>query len=182
MFEAKALVAVVMPALATSISAISSIAVLQMQRLTNRDEKVKAVWLSRGSNGPVITPTSVERPNKQCAICGAELWELRCDFATTKCIEIGKAVGASSPSISINGVIVFDADDSDAITKCIAATRLKNGDIVSVSDLDGEDGIVTVILRAEEPFGARCLHRRQFVAAPAYDPADWDDSDVELVD
>jgi ubiquitin-like 1-activating enzyme E1 B len=182
MFEAKSLVAVVEPALATTNSAISSVAVLQMAQIIEGTLAAKAVWLSHDLKGPRLTPTSLEKQNPACNICGSGLWEVRCDFERTLVRAIGEAVGAKSPSISLGGLIVFDSDDEEAASRRVCQTRLRHGDIVCVTDLDGDDAIVNVILIAGDEFCASLVHAPVAVAVRQYNPDDWEDSGVEVVE
>jgi ubiquitin-like 1-activating enzyme E1 B len=89
MFDVKGLVAVVAPALATTNSIISGIAVTQMIRIINGEVNVRSVWLVHERLGPRLTSNVLEKPNAFCPVCGCELWEVICIFQETRLSNIG---------------------------------------------------------------------------------------------
>lgn len=182
MFEAKGLVSVVEPALATTNSALSGVAVEQMRRMLKGDESVKSVWLSSDLKGPKLTATFPEKPNLSCPNCGHDVWEVHCDYTKTRCSEIAKATGVSAPSISKGGTIIFDADDEDN-DKLIADAGVKDGDLLTISDLDGDDdAVITVVVRHAAENTAELLRKVVKPKVPKFDPKDWEGSDVEIID
>lgn len=180
MFYAKGLVAVVEPALATTNSVISSIAVLQMQRMFTGDAGVKAVWMTHNPRGPKLSPTSLEMPKMTCPICGHDFWEISCDFANTKCSEIGKAVGASAPSVSKGASIIYDADD-ESHDPLLSSAGVVNGDILVVTDLDGDDETVNVMVLSSDTPSAEIIRKVVKPKADRNNSSDYDDSDVEII-
>ena len=176
MFDAKGLVSVVEPALATTNSTISGIAVLQMKRMCDlfhfnendnlfyfvNDEtsikSIKSVWMSHDSNGPRLTSVTLDKLNPSCTVCGAELFYIYCDFQTTKLGKIGVSANAITPSIVKNGKIIFDAEDlePDEIEhsgKTLSDADISNGDIIYVTDLDAnEEELKVVVLNQSDGF------------------------------
>ena len=72
MFENKGLVAVVVPALATTNAIISGVAVAQMKQML-AGNKPKSVWMSHTSLGPKLTSVSLDAPSKTCSMCSLEM-------------------------------------------------------------------------------------------------------------
>ncbi|KAH0792660.1 ubiquitin-like 1-activating enzyme E1 B [Histomonas meleagridis] len=148
MFDAKGLVSVVEPSLSTTNSIISGISVMQMERMLNlsSNNNVKAVWLSHDLNGPRLTPTELEKPNPKCPVCGVEFWKVSCNFAETKCSDIGKFIGAKEPSIVYNGSIIFDPDYPDVDKFLCEVNNLGNVAVLSICDLAEDEKNINVLV------------------------------------
>ena len=155
MFDAKSLVSVVEPALATTNSTISAIAVLLMDRML-KGENVKSVWMAHDSKGPRLSPANLSPPNPKCPVCGIELYKVTCNFLSNYVSEIGKAVGASAPSIIQGKKIIYDADD-DSGEKTVKDAGIVDGDIIFVSDLDGDDSLIGVIVKSGDKLNVEHL-------------------------
>ena len=182
MFEAKGMVSVVEPALATTNSALSGIAVEQMRRMLAGDETVKSVWLASDLKGPKLTATYPEKPNMSCPNCGHDVWEVHCDYTKTRCSELAKATGVEAPSISRGGTIIFDVDD-EGNDKLLADVGMKDGDVLVITDLDGDDdSLITVVVRHAPESSAELLRKVVKPKVPKYNPKDWEGSDVEVID
>lgn len=199
MFDAKGLVSVVEPALATTNSAISGVAVIQMERMlryatsqkTNEQleiefKSIKSVWMAHDSNGPSLSPASLDKPNPNCPVCGSELFVVNCDFNDTKIGKIGKDVGASAPSIVKGEKIVYDAEDDDnnVLGKTLAEEGLVDGDILFVTDLDADDDkLITVIVRHASDYDLkkiRSAEKKKVVASESTTSSDEYSDIIEI--
>ncbi|OHS96105.1 hypothetical protein TRFO_37745 [Tritrichomonas foetus] len=187
MFDAKGLVSVVEPALATTNSVISGIAVLQMDRMIKAaiqnqsndatyqgknpvTSSVKSVWMAHDNKGPRLSPASLAPPNRDCAICGVELYRVCCPFSQTMLARVGQEVGASAPSIVKDGKIIYDADDDN--DRSLEEAGIVDGDILLVADLDGDDDkMKTVVVRAAGEYSIehlRSVEKKEVKASSDY--------------
>lgn len=164
MFDAKGLVSVVEPSLATTNSVISGISVAQMKRmLLNRNDwaNVKSVWMSHDINGPRLTPTMLEAPNPKCAVCGLETWNIKCNFNETRCSEIGSLINVSSPSIVFNGKIIYDPDYPEEDKILCKIENIGHSGIFVISDLDNDESNKNVVIIHSERKEVVCIKEKQ---------------------
>lgn len=195
MFDAKGLVSVVEPALATTNSTISGIAIVQMERMlryatsqhsgeeNNADYKlIKSVWMAHDPNGPRLSPASLDKPNPKCPVCGVDLYIIKCDFKETNFGKIASSVGVTAPSIVRGQNIVYDADDDDGGSggKTLAENGASDGDILIISDLDGDDTLITVIVREGTGFEIqkqRIVEKKK-ISLSSDSSSSYEDSDI----
>lgn len=146
MFDAKALVAVVEPALATTNSIVGGASVKIMKDVL-AGRRANALWMAHTALGPRLTPTAPEKPVPGCSVCGTEVWEVDADFATTNISEVGKSVGIPMPSIVYQGSILFDFEDGGDRT--LEQCKLSQACVLRVTDIDGEIPERVVVVRNE---------------------------------
>jgi len=139
MFEAKGLVSVVEPSLATTNSIISSVAVKQMKNIIS-DVNVKSVWLSKDLRGPRLTPTSLEPLNPKCPVCGNDFWELVCDYETTKLSDICNYLNLDSPTILYGKRVIYDYEDGNDRT--LSDVGIIGSSIVNIIDSDSTKNLL----------------------------------------
>ena len=177
MFENKGLVAVVVPALATTNSIISGIAVVQMKQVLS-GQIPKAVWMSHTFLGPKLTPVSLDPTSKKCPMCSLELWEVDCDYSKTTVGNVGKQIGAESPIICYGSRIVFDEEDTD--DRILSNCNIPDSVILIVEDNENTDFKATVILtNSKEERCEKIKNSTAVVEKPTYEN---DYSDVELIE
>lgn len=148
MFDAKALVAVVEPALATTNSIVGGASVRIMKDIL-QGKAAKSVWMAHTALGPRLSPTAPENPVPGCPVCGTEVWEADVDYGT-QLLELGKAVGVPMPSVVYQGSILFDFEDGGE--RALGQCQLPPAAALRVSDIDGELPERIVIVRdSKEP-------------------------------
>ena len=163
MFDAKGLVSVVEPSLATTNSVISGISVAQMMRMLNNKNNwmnVKSVWMSHDTKGPRLTPTMLEPTNPKCPVCGLETWNVNCNFNETRCSEIGTLIGVSSPSIVFNNNIIYDPDYPEVDKMLCKIENLGNSGIFVISDMDSDESYNVVVIHLEIK-SSKCIKEKQ---------------------
>ena len=189
MFEAKGTVAVVEPALATTNSAISAASVWQMREMLKLPQtikndpsnqsikKIRGVWLSNGKYGPKVTSVLLDRCNDHCPTCGRDFYNVSCDFSSEKLATIAHQLGIESPSIVLNGKIIYDADGNTDPT--LEEAGINNGDILNVDDLDSNDLPKNIVVWNGEP-QIVCVHKVTPVKPKEVTFSDY--SDIDVVD
>ncbi|EAY06701.1 hypothetical protein TVAG_211530 [Trichomonas vaginalis G3] len=180
MFENKGLVAVVVPALATTNSIISGIAVQQMKQMfTENKLNVKSVWMSNSLNGPKLTPVKLEPPSKTCSICGYEVWHVQCDYTKTMISEVAKSTGINSPSILLGNNIIYDCEDTDD-KKISELEGIGNSVILVANDIDDPEVRKHILLRNRNvDFNAEKVHDQLYVKPESDNECDY--SDIEII-
>lgn len=180
MFDNKGLVAVVVPALATTNSIISGIAVQQMRQILNGNiDNLKSVWMSNSIHGPKLTPVALEPPSKNCSICGYELWHIECDYAKTNISQVANATGIESPSVMHGSSIIYDVEDT--ADRLISDIAIRDSVILVASDIDDPDNRKHIWLRNNHgTFNAVKVHEQTYQKPVSDNECDY--SDVEIID
>ena len=178
MFENKGLVAVVVPALATTNSIISGVSVVQMKQIL-AGQKPRSVWMSHTALGPKLTSVSLDPPSKTCSMCSLESWEIDCNYEKTNISALGKEIGVEAPTILFGSRIIYDEEDTD--DRLISECQIPDSCIVRVSDIDDPERQVNIILKHTKE-GDRCEKIKNCTTVKPETHFDSEDSDIIMIE
>ena len=178
MFENKGLVAVVVPALATTNAIISGISVVQMKQIL-AGKIPKSIWMSHTALGPRLTSVSLDPPSKTCSMCSIEMWEADCDYSKTNISTIGKQIGIEAATILYGSRIIYDEEDTD--DRLISECGIPDSAILYVTDIDDTDRKVNIMLKNTKD-GDRLEKIKNCTTVKPEKNDDDEYSDIEIIE
>ncbi|KZZ98502.1 Molybdenum cofactor biosynthesis, MoeB [Moelleriella libera RCEF 2490] len=157
-FEIKEMAGNIIPAIATTNAIVAGLCVLEAFKVLKGDyNQAKEVFLTPFGAARLLAPDTSRAPNLECPVCGVFNASIKVDLARATLNDvveniIRKKLGYGDKEFVLNNEvgIVYDADETDNLSKKLSDLRIRGGSFLTVIDEDDEEPLINVVLDVEE--------------------------------